>query len=67
MGDIHEMRLRRKILSVRLNSYYESLLEAARREARLRWEHVIEHAAHENIAASQKEPTSAPSPLKGPR
>lgn len=44
MGDTEQKRKVRGILSDRLDSYYEALMEKARRDSRQRWEQVIKQA-----------------------
>jgi hypothetical protein len=46
MGDTEDKRHVRKLLERRLDSYYEALMEAARRETRERWERLIREGDH---------------------
>ena len=47
MGDTQDKRQHvRKLLERRLDSYYEALMEAARRETRERWERLIKEGDH---------------------
>jgi hypothetical protein len=47
MGDTDTKRRIRKILEERLDSYYETLLEAARRETGKHWEELVPQADRE--------------------
>jgi hypothetical protein len=44
MGDTEAKRQVRGVLSARLDSYYETLMEAALRDSRKRWEQVLQKA-----------------------
>ena len=52
MGDTEDKRRVRSILSDRLDSYYEALMEAARRDARERWERLIQQSDRDHLHAS---------------
>ena len=52
MGDTQDKRQYvRKLLERRLDSYYEALMEAARRETRERWERLIREGDHDEAHA----------------
>jgi hypothetical protein len=44
MGDTEEKRQRRNILSRRLDSYYEALMQSARAQSSERWEQALRAA-----------------------
>ena len=45
MGDTEDRRRVRGVLSGRLDSYFEMIMETARRDSDERWERVIQEAA----------------------
>ena len=52
MGDTGNKRRVRRLLSDRLDSYYEALVDAARRDARERWEQIIRQSDSDRLHGS---------------
>ena len=52
MGDTENKRRVRRLLSDQLDSYYEALVDAARRDARERWEQIIRQSDSDRLHGS---------------